>query len=588
MITLKTGKDARDGLKRGMKKLHDPIAWSMGPAGRNFFYEERDQVKLTKDGASIARWIYGAGLLDRFERAGVSLLRRASQKSEEEAGDGTSAATVLAYHMAQNAEKYIDEGLNVMDIERGMRYAYGKIEAYIKTLVRDAKDETMWERVAYISSRDAKIAEIIRDAFKAVTPSGWIRVDKGDDWKEHDVELTIKKGMTFPRGYVDETMLNDTKNLRCILKDCPILVTDLKLYDERHAELLAAIATKVYQNGFKQFVVIGQLFSGVVKDFLAQNNIPWNQTWNTAEPRGMRILAIEAPGFGTEFTDEFCDDLAVMTGSKLISESRSTRLDHVRWEDLGRCEVVEAKKKETTIVNDDKKLAEAVEHRIGEIKAKLEKPDGDLEKRRYEQRLAALTGGSAIITVGGRNVENIGEKSARVEDAVLAAKAAHEEGIVPGGGMALVAAARDVDLAEKGRTFTKAEEAGIKIVFDALEAPMRQISQNCCMIPDDVIAAANKLEKNQTINMARGVIEKVDAFEDGVVDPFKVVRQSLLNAIETAIVFISTESVGVMIPEDKLRRPIFEVLDGDAAQSVALRKGTQEHVALPGDVGGED
>ncbi len=587
MITLLAGAKARAALQRGMKKIHDPVAASMGPAGRNFFYEERDNVQLTKDGASIARWIYGAGLLDRFERAGAALLRRASQKTEEEAGDGTTASTVLAYHMALEAIKHVDEGANVMSIERGMRKAFDAIAKYLPTIKKEAKDRDAWEKIAYISSRDAEVAKVVADAFEKVGPDGWIRVDKGDDWKEHTLTLDLKEGMTFPRGYAHPIALNDPQALRCILKKVPILVTDLKFLDERETQALAAICKACYERGDSAIVIIGQLFAGRVLDFIIQTNDAYNRTARSANPEGMRILPIECPGFGTEFTDEFCGDLAILTGAKLVSEHTGKSLEKVAMEDLGFCEIVECKKKETTIVNSDPKYKEAVELRAAEIKAQYEKAEGELEKRRMQQRLAALTKGSAIITVGGRNVENIGEKTARVEDAVLAAKAAWEDGMVPGAGISLIHAAVHVGL---DKPLDPDEALGIEIVWESLQYPLRTIAKNCCMDEKGTVELARDLEETETFNLMRGKAEKVDAFEEGIVDPLKAVLQALLNGIETALTFITTETVGVMIPEDKLRRPIFEVLAGDASDVVKAKAfgASTANDAHPNEIGEEE
>ncbi len=559
MITLQNGKPAREALERGMKKLHDAVASSMGPAGRNMFFEERDQIFLTKDGATIARWICGAGLLDRFERAGAALLRRASQKAEEDAGDGTTGATVLAYCMAMAAKKHIDAGANVISIERGMRKIFTEIEQYLKMISVDAKDRDAWEKIAYISSRDPEIAKIVADAMVQVGPDGWIRIDKGDDWKEHELELEIKKGMTWSRGFLTPSSINDTKNIRCVMKNCPIFITDDVLYDQRQASLLFPLLEQASNKfGEKNIVVVARGIRGVVLESI----IATNEGANRGNQNSIRVLPIECPGQGTQFTDRFCDDLAVLVGANLISQSKGRSLDSCTLQDIGKCEIIESKKKETTVINNDPKNKEAIEHRIAEIENEHDQVEGELEKRYLQERLSSLTKGSAIITVGGRNTENIGEKTARVEDAMLAAKSAWEEGMVPGAGMALLAAQCEIPTVEVD---DEDENIGAKIVMDALSAPMEKIAENCCLDPKEVSDMARKLPKGKTINMYRGNTDIVEAFDDGVVDPLKVIRMSLLNAIEAALVFITTETVGVMIPEDRLNRPIFEVLAGDAA-----------------------
>ncbi|MBX4215875.1 chaperonin GroEL [Candidatus Parcubacteria bacterium] len=564
MITLLYGKQARDCIEKGMQKLHKAVATSMGPAGRNFFFEERDNVRLTKDGASIARYIYSSGLLDPFEQIGAAILRRASQKTEEEAGDGTTAATVLAYAMALAAKDEVNKGANVMGLERGMRFAFGKIEEYLKKIAKEAKTPDMWERVAYISSRDPEIAGVLKEACTAVTPTGWIRVDKGDDWKDHSLELKLKKGMTFDRGFIHDSSINDPKGQRSILKDCPVFVTDEALFDERQGTLLASMINAIIQGGERNLCIVAHSVRGRVLDLVVQCNTMFTQSMKSPDgQQGIRILAIEAPGDGSEFTEEFCDDIAILTGAKMISSKKGRSLDRVELKDLGRAEIIETSRTETTIVNDDPKNKDAIELRVEEIKARGEKADGELEKKRMERRLASLTGGSALIVVGGRHVENIGEKTQRVEDAYLAIKAANEEGVVPGAGMALVLASREVKF---DRPLDEDEAAGCAIVWDALHAPMRTIASNCCMDADATIAQTERCTEEETLNMHTGKAVIVNAMEDGVVDPLKVVRLSLLNAIETALAFITTETVGVQIPEDRLSRPIFEVLAGDARE----------------------
>ena len=565
MITTQNGAGARDALLGGIKKLRDAVASSMGPAGRTMYFEERDNGYVTRDGATIAKWIVGAGLLDRFQRAGAAIIRKASMKTEEEAGDGTTASTVLAYELMVKGKKPVDEGANVLALERGMRKAYDLVKGFLEGIKKPAEDRKAWENVALISSRDKDIAKMVADAMEQVGPTGHIRVDAGDDWVDHELELKVRKGMTFPRGYGHETAINDYKKLTCNMKNVPILVTDLRLFDERQAMLLSSIAKAMYAKGFKAMVIMGQQFHGRVLDFVIQNNIPFRASGGA---EGMLILPVECPGFGSSFTDEFADDIAVLTGAKLISDKKGTRLETVKPEDLGTVVAIEAGKKETHIIgpDDNEEVKRSIEARVAEIESLHEHASGDLEKRRYEERKAALTTGMATIVVGGRNSDNIGEKKARVDDAVLAAKCAYKGGIVPGGGCSMVKAIQAIDAAPEPEDGDEA--LGMELVASALEAPVRVIAQNCCLDPQEAFDAAKKLGEGRALNMNRGKMEDVDAFDAGVIDPFPVLTSSLLNAIETAIVFLTTETVGVQIPEDKHGRPIFEVLSGDATEAV--------------------
>jgi len=567
MITLLFGKDGRYSVLSGMEKMHSAVAASMGPSGRNFFFEERDNTYLSKDGATIARFIHGAGLIDKFERAGASLLRRASQKTEEEAGDGTTQSTVLAYAMAMRGKEFVNEGANVIAIERGMRKAYDEVVKHLEGLKREAKDRQAWENVAYISSRDRKVAEIIGEAMERVGPEGFIRVDTGDDWIDHEMKLEVKEGMTFPRGYTHDIEINDFKKLTCTLKNCRILVTDHQLMTENDAKELVRISNAVYAAGHKEIVIIAKKFAGIMIDFIMQTN---SKFIATKGQESMRVLTIEAPGYGSSFTDEFCDDIAVITGAKFIGERQGGKLKYVTIDDLGTCQLVESSKKETHIIGlSDNQMA--VSTRLAQIEAQYDNATGELEKRRMEERKAALTSGVAIITVGGRNTENIGEKKARVDDAKLATRCAYDEGIVPGGGVSYVKAADALALdgEESG------ERLGVEIVKDALLSPLMTIARNCCLDPEVTVMKAQNLLPEETLNMNTGRSYPVNAFNEGIVDPLKVLKSALLNAIETALIFLTTETVGVSIPEDKNGRPIMELIKGDAQDAIQPRRASK-------------
>lgn len=568
MITLLNGAPAREAVLGGMKKIYDAVSASMGPSGRNLLFDFNDNQHLTKDGATIAKWIAGSLLADKFESLGAQLLRKASMKAEEDAGDGTTAATVFGYRLSEYGKKFVDEGYNVIGLKKGMEIALDFVIKHLDSIARPAATREDWKRVALVSSREEEIAEMIAEAMEKVGPSGHVRVEKGDDWQDHEMKLEIKEGMSFDRGYLTEACVNNRKKWACKLEKVPVIVTDIKLYSERHYAMLQAIMKDIVfsKMGQRKLVIIGLQFEGVVKEWIIQSNMLYQRSNGTDNAC---ILAIESPGFGTSFTEEFCGDIAALTGATLISESTGVTLERFTQDRLGSAEIVETTKHESRIVNSGEN--EAVKQRIADIESKMKEEKGELLQKKLEDRKAMLTTGMAVIEVGGHTDLNIMERKDRVEDAVLATQCAYKEGVVPGGGMAFLSARAALMSLHNGNRHI---EQGIRIVEEVLKAPFIQIADNCGVLPDeldDLVKEAEKLETWKGYDASANFEVVVDMNDKGILDPAKVCKTAIRYGIEIATMLLTTESVAVTIPLDNQGNPIFELIRGDAADAVQER-----------------
>lgn len=568
MITILTGADAREAVLQGMKKIYIPVSRSMGPFGRNLLFDFNDNQHLSKDGATIAKWIAGSLLADKFESLGAQLLRKASMKTEEDAGDGTTAATVFGYRLAEYGKQYVDEGYNVIGLKNGMEQALDFVTKHLSDIARPATTKADWKQVALISSREEEVANMIADAMEKVGPKGHIRVEKGDDWEQHEMKLEIKEGMSFDRGYLTEYCVNDRKKWVCKLDKVPVIVTDIKLFSQRHYEMLQAIVKEIVFSklGLRKVVIIGLQFEGLVKEWIIQSNMLYQQSGGKDNAQ---ILAIESPGFGTSFTEEFCGDIAALTGATLISESTGVTLERFTQERLGYAEIVESSKQESRIVNSSE--SEAVKQRIADIDSKMKEEKGEMNQKKLEDRKAMLTTGMAVIEVGGHTDLNIMERKDRVEDAVLATQCAFEEGVVPGGGMAFLSARSALKSLHNGNRHI---EQGIRIVEEVLKAPFIQIADNCGVLPEEFDtlldeAAALDLWKGYDANANFETV--VDMNEKGILDPVKVCKTAIRYGVEIATMLLTTESAAVTVPLDNNGNPIFELIRGDAADAVQER-----------------
>ncbi len=516
---------ARDGLKRGMDVLADAVRVTLGPKGRNVVLERKFGLPLViNDGVTIARDIE---LKDPWENIGAQLLREVATKTNDVAGDGTTTATVLAQQMINEGFRNVAAGADPMLLKRGIERAVEAIVAEIKRVAVPVKGHENVAQVAGISSADATIGELIADAMDKVGRDGVITVE---DSKGIATELEVVEGLQFDRGYVSAYFVTNAERMEAVLDEPLILVTDRKI--TAITDMLPVLE-KVAQQG-KPLLVIAEDIEGEALATLVVNKV-----------RGTLLsVAVKAPGFGDR-RKALLEDIAILTGGQVISEEMGLKLDATKVEQLGRARRVTVDKDDTTIVA-GAGSRDAIDARAKAIKAQIDETTSDFDKEKLQERLARLSGGVAVIKVGAATELEQKEKKHRIEDAILATKAAVEEGIVPGGGVVLVRAQQVVHdgLGESGDVLT-----GIRIVERALEAPFKQICANGGKVGDLI------LEKVRGMEPGAGYDARNDRFvnmiEAGIVDPAKVTRSALQNAASVAAMVLTTEAVVAEIPEEQ-------------------------------------
>ncbi len=521
---------ARGELFEGVKKLADAVKVTMGPRGRNVLIQKSfGSPSITKDGVSVAKEIE---LPHAVENMGAQLVKEVASKTADEAGDGTTTATVLAYNIFKEGLRNITAGANPIEVKRGMDKAAEAIVAELKSISKEVKDKKEIAQVATISANnDPRIGELIAEAMEKVGKDGVITVEEGKSLQD---ELEVVEGMQFDRGYLSPYFVTDTEKMEAILENAYILLYDKKISNMKD---LLPILEKIVQTGNRPLLIIAEDVEGEALATLVVNKL-----------RGtLNVCAVKAPGFGDR-RKAMLEDIAILTGGQVITEELGRTLENATLEDLGQADRVVVDKENTTIVGGkgDKALVEA---RIKEIKALIEKTTSEYDKEKLQERLAKLAGGVAVIKVGAATETEMKEKKDRVDDALAATKAAVEEGIVIGGGTALIRAAKKVDLDLEGD-----EKIGAEIILRAIKAPLKQIAENAGF---DAGVVANKVEEaedeNIGFNAATG--EFVDMFEAGIVDPAKVERVALQNAVSVASLLLTTEATVSEIKEEKPAAP---------------------------------
>ncbi|MFF3443117.1 chaperonin GroEL [Streptosporangium sp. NPDC002721] len=515
--------DARRGLERGMNQLADAVKVTLGPKGRNVVLEKKwGAPTITNDGVSIAKEIE---LEDPWEKIGAELVKEVAKKTDDVAGDGTTTATVLAQALVREGLRNVAAGANPMSLKKGIEAAVERVSEELSKLAKDVETKAQIASTASISAGDPQIGEMIAEAMDKVGKEGVITVEESNTF---GLELELTEGMRFDKGLTSMYFVTDPERMEAVLDDPYILVVNSKVSANKD---LLPILDKVVQAG-KPLLIIAEDVEGEALATLVVNKI-----------RGLfRSVAVKAPGFGDR-RKAMLADIGVLTGAQVISEDLGLKLESTTLDQLGRARQVIVTKDETTIV-DGAGDAEQIAGRVNQIRAEIDNTDSDYDREKLQERLAKLAGGVAVIKAGAATEVELKERKHRIEDAVRNAKAAVEEGIVPGGGVALLqAGAKAFDKLE----LFGDEATGAAIVKKALEEPLKQIAVNAGLEGGVVVEKVRNLPAGEGLNAATG--EYVNLFETGIIDPAKVTRSALQNAASIAALFLTTEAVIAEKPE---------------------------------------
>ncbi|MDR2639025.1 MAG: chaperonin GroEL [Helicobacteraceae bacterium] len=520
--------DARRKLYEGVKLLSDAVKVTMGPKGRNVLIQKSfGAPHITKDGVSVAKEIE---LKDPLANMGASLVKDVASKTADEAGDGTTTATILAHAIFKEGLRNVTVGANPISIKRGMDKASEAIIAELKKISRDIKDKKEIEQVATVSANeDAKIGKLIAEAMEKVGKDGVITVEEA---KGINDEMDVVEGMQFDRGYLSPYFVTNSEKMLAEIENPYILLFDKKISSMKD---LLPLLEQLVKTG-KPLLIIAEDVEGEALATLVVNKL-----------RGiLNIAAVKAPGFGDR-RKAMLEDIAILTGGQVIAEELGRTLEGITIGDLGQAARVIIEKENTTIVN-GKGDSKAVKARIAQIKQQIGETTSDYDREKLQERLAKLSGGVAVIKVGAASEIEMKERKDRVDDALSATKAAVEEGIVIGGGVALVRAAAKVNLKLDGD-----EAIGAEIIIRAIKSPLRQIAENAGYDGGVVVNAVEKEKPNVGFNASSG--EYVDLFEAGIVDPTKVERIALQKAVSVASLLLTTEATVSEVKEDKPAAP---------------------------------
>jgi chaperonin GroEL len=528
--------EARRGLERGMNVLADAVKVTLGPRGRNVVLEKKwGAPTITNDGVSIAKEIE---LDDPYEKIGAELVKEVAKKTDDVAGDGTTTATVLAQALVREGLRNVAAGANPMALKRGIESAVAAVTEELAKIAKDVETKEQIASTASISAGDTTVGDIIAEAMDKVGKEGVITVEESNTF---GLELELTEGMRFDKGHISAYFVTDTDRMETVLDDPYILIVNSKIASVKD---LLPILEKVMQGG-KPLAIIAEDVEGEALATLIVNKI-----------RGtFKSVAVKAPGFGDR-RKAMLQDIATLTGGQVVSEEVGLKLDSIGVDMLGRARKLVTTKDETTIV-DGAGDADQINGRVNQIRAEIEKSDSDYDREKLQERLAKLAGGVAVIKVGAATEVELKERKHRIEDAVRNAKAAVEEGIVPGGGVALVQAGKTafdkVDLPGD-------EQTGVNIVKVALDAPLRQIAVNAGLEGGVVVEKVRGLQPGHGLDASSG--EYVDLMKAGIIDPAKVTRSALQNAASIAALFLTTEAVVADKPE-KEKAPVGAPGGGD-------------------------
>jgi chaperonin GroEL len=521
---IKFGEDARKSLLEGVNKLADTVKVTLGPKGRNVVLDKSFGAPLiTNDGVTIAKDIE---LEDKFENMGARLVKEVSEKTNDVAGDGTTTATVLAQSMIKEGVKNVAAGADPMAMKRGIDKAVNSAVEELKKISVPVNGKEDIARVASISANNDEVGELIAEAMEKVSKDGVITIEES---KTSNTELNVVEGMQFDKGYVSPYMVTDTEKMEAVVDNPYILITDKKISNIQ--EILPLLENLMQQSG--KLVIICDDIEGEALSTLVLNKL-----------RGvLNVVAVKAPGFGDK-RKAMLQDIAILTGGEVITSDLGLELKDTQIEQLGRARQVKVQK-ENTIIVDGAGDKQQIADRVGQIKAQINETKSEYDKEGLQERLAKMAGGVAVIEVGAATETEMKDKKLRIEDALSATKAAVEEGIVAGGGTALINVAPAVE--KTVNELTSGEKLGATIVLKALEEPVKQIARNAGLEP--AVIADNVKKSKVGVGFDASKEEYVDMKKSGIVDPTKVTRSALQNAASIASMVITTESLVADIPE---------------------------------------
>jgi chaperonin GroEL len=523
--------DARERMLRGVETLANAVKVTLGPKGRNVVIEKSfGAPRITGDGVTVAKEIE---LEDKFENMGAQMVREVAQKTNDLAGDGTTTATVLAHAIVREGAKAVAAGMNPMDLKRGIDLAVKAVVDEIKGRAKRVGSSSEVAQVGTISSNgDTTVGKMIAEAMQKVGNEGVITVEEA---KSLETEVEIVEGMQFDRGYVSPYFITNAEKMVAELEDAYVLLHEKKL---SQLQAMLPLLEAVVQSG-KPLLIVAEDIEGEALATLVVNKLRG----------GLKVAAVKAPGFGDR-RKAMLEDIAILTGGQLIAEDLGIKLESVTPAMLGRTKKIVIEKEKTTIVDGAGKKKD-IEARVNQIKAQIEETTSDYDREKLQERLAKLAGGVAVIRVGGATEVEVKEKKDRVEDALNATRAAVEEGIVAGGGVALLRAKKAIGKLHSGNADV---QAGINIVLKAVEAPARQIAENSGYEGSIVV---NKIleSKSETFGFDAQGEDYVDMFDKGIVDPAKVVRAALQDAASVAGLLVTTEAMVAELPKEKPAMP---------------------------------
>jgi chaperonin GroEL len=531
---LKYKDEAREALKRGVDQVANAVKVTLGPKGRNVVIDRGfGSPTITKDGVTVAKEME---LKDKFENVGAELVKEVASKTNDVAGDGTTTATVLAQAIIAEGFSAVNSGANPLVLKRGMDKAVDWVLDYLNKNKKAVSGERIKE-VASISANDPGIGKLIADVFKEVGKDGVVTVEES---QSTEMSKELVEGMQIDKGYVSVYMVTNAERMESIHEDALILITDKKISSIQD---IVPLLEQLSKAGKRELVIVAEDVDGDALATLVLNKLRGN----------FSALAVKAPGFGDR-KKEMLEDLAIVTGGQVITEEKGMKLETVELSMLGKANRVVATKETTTFVGGKGKKGD-IDKRVSQLKAQIAKATSDFDKEKLQERLGKLSGGVAVIKVGALTETEMKEKKFRIEDAVAATRAALDEGIVAGGGIALFEAAKELAINPiKGVPAVGDEARGVAIIRAVLEKPLRSISENAGRDSNEVVSKVFSLEAGMGLNAATG--DYVDMFKEGIIDPLKVVKAALTNAVSVASLVLTTEAVITDIPEEKKTPPM--------------------------------